>query len=125
MNKLYVILISIIVLACTLGLKPTQEYTTVTKQEAVTSSVTNRDVWIPESGKSIVLMGIVVSGNSSGQVSFDASRAIVAPFITASDPVVIGNGTPIYQGKADEVIRFTNTGTGPISDITLFGWEER
>ncbi|MBM4240574.1 MAG: hypothetical protein FJ150_02715 [Euryarchaeota archaeon] len=128
MKKILFVLLLIGIFIFTTGLKPTQEYKTITKRSSITSQVTDNDIWVPEKGKSIVLMGIVISGNSSGQVSFDASKAIVAPFMTASQPAVIGNGTPIYQGTENEVIRFSNVvgerGTGPISNITLWGWEE-
>jgi len=69
-------------------------------------------------------MGVVFNSNVATEFFVEQGTTKVIPTIqeTASGIVVIGNGTPIWKGGADQTLTFTTTVLGKHS-ILMWGFE--
>lgn len=106
------------------------EYTPTTKYVSV-----NRDtasgviVWTPASGKRIVLTGAIFASDTATTLSLITRSGVTDTTIlpvmdnTASGQIVLGNGTPIWQGAADVSLRYV-VPTLSRHSITLYGYEK-
>ncbi len=102
-------------------------YTPVTKtdSELVGSTETDTVVWIPASGKKIVLNGIKFNSDTATTLLVENGTIAVIPTTecTASGQIVIASATPIWQGSADETLTYTVAISGRHS-ILLYGYEK-
>ena len=97
-----------------------------------TSDAADTTIWTPSSGRKIVLMGVVYSSGSASSLLLEQSSTAVIPTIynTVSGSIVIGNGLPIWEGNADEVLSYTtsvNAGDSTSKkthSILVWGFEE-
>lgn len=100
----------------------TNTFTTDTtgKDRALTDEV----IWTPASGNRIILMGVSYSagGGASFLVEQGSTAVIPKSHLSTSGTVVIGNGTPIWKGGADEALSLTTTNILTHS-ITMWGFE--
>ncbi len=101
-------------------------YTPVTKTDsAAIGAESDKTVWTPASGNKIVLLGVKFSSDTATTLLIEMSSTAVVPITecTASGQVVVGNGTPIWQGGANETLTYT-TGTSGRHSILLWGFEK-
>ena len=102
-------------------------YTPVQKVYTTTSdqALTDQAVWTPTSGKKITLLGIAYTPMLASTMFLEQSTTKIIPetAVTASGNLVIGNGTPIWRGSADQVITITTNATCEHS-ILLWGYED-
>lgn len=102
-------------------------YTPVNKTHSANiSAETDKTVWTPASGKSIVLVGISYWADVVSNFYVETGSTTVVSTMgigTASATIVIGNGTPIWKGSADEALTYT-TSTASKHSITMWGYEE-
>ena len=97
-----------------------------------TAENTDTTVWTPASDNKIVLMGVMFSAkDTTGCAELQLSTKVnnvyttVIPeiYASASGVVVIGNGTPIWKGDADETLVATTTGINVRHSVLLWGYE--
>ncbi len=101
-------------------------YTPITKTDsAITGAETGKTVWTPASGNKIVLLGIKFSSDTATPLLIEMNSTSVVPVTecTASGQVVVGNGTPIWQGGANETLTYT-TGIAGRHSILMWGYEK-
>ncbi len=117
-------------------------YTPITKTYQVegTNTVTGQVVWTPASSNKIVLMGVSFSSEDKAEFTLEtdvvltgsdvktATTVVPNTYCIASGIVVIGNGTPIWEGSADDIL-YLGTWSGAIAgnenphSILLWGYE--
>lgn len=107
------------------------DYTPVTKTDTnaddanTYTTETDTVVWTPDSGKSIVLMGMYFTSDTATTLRVENGSVLVAPLFecTASGLVVINASSPIWKGSADETLTYT-VGTKGRHSILMYGYEE-
>ena len=117
-------------------------YTPVTKTYSTTAkgTISGRLVWEPANGKHIVLMGVMASTantalfdletdialDGSGNVR-SATKVVPTTHLASSGIMVIGNGTPIWQGtdSGDKLYYGSQQVTGCYRghSVLLWGYE--
>ena len=101
-------------------------YVPVTKTDSTTTDSTETDtiVWTPSSGSKIVLLGVKFNSANATTLLVETGSTAVIPTTecAASGQIVIGNGTPIWKGTADETLTYTVPINGRHS-ILMWGYE--
>lgn len=103
-------------------------YTPVTKTHTGGSTLqiieTDRVVWTPASGQKIVLLGVKYSSDLATTLLIENGSTAIVPVTecTASGQIVVGNGTPIWKGGADETLTYTTNAVSRHS-ILMWGYE--
>ena len=97
----------------------------VTKARDFTGAQTSEAIWVPASGKKIVLSSIICSTSLAGKFEIDAGGVGIIGSLSFADNggATIAGGGVIWQGDVDEAITLTTDIVGSHS-LTLAGSEQ-
>lgn len=101
------------------------EFETVTQYHEFSSIIADFEVWVPKNGHRIVLMGMIVTGEATNNVSFKGLLRGEFSTITLEDIDQFEHGAsqPIWIGRIDEKLVIDTSTVGQVF-ITIYGYEE-